>query len=239
MSRAASCYSSARASNGRVWHAARHAERLARDAGVLGLGDVDERAVLALLRELARPTLDGPALKLRVEAQPDARLGIRLLGTTTSIGDEPSTWRCVAASIQHPGASPGSSAKRSDRSLYDAAFAAAREAGVDEALLFDAADCLVEGTRTNVIVVRRDGAVVTPPLTSGAQRGIARGLLLERVSSLHEEMVRRAELDTAQELLAINAVRGVCPVIGFDGRPVGHGKPGPWAERFAAALRDD
>ena len=239
MIRGAGCDSSARACNGRVWHAERHAQRLARDARLLGLGALDTAGVLALLHELALSTCDRPDAKVRVEAQADALLGVRLAGTSSPIGDEEPTWRCVAAAVVHPGASPTSSAKRSDRSLYEAAFATAREADVDEALLFDAAGRLVEGTRSNVIVVGRDGAVVTPALACGAQDGIARSLLLERVPLLREAEVSRAQLAAAREILATNAVRGVRPVIALDGRPVGDGKPGPWSQRLDLLLEED
>jgi branched-chain amino acid aminotransferase len=235
--RGAGCYSSARACNGRVWHAERHAQRLARDARLLGLGALDTAGVLVLLHELALSTCNGPDAKVRVEAQADALLGVRLAGTSTPIGDEAPTWRCVAAAVVHPGASPTSSAKRSDRSLYEAAFAAARQADVDEALLFDAAGRLVEGTRSNVIVVGPDGVPVTPALACGAQAGVARSLLLERVPLLREAEVSRAELTAAREILATNAVRGVRPVIALDGRPVGDGQPGPWAVRLDHAFR--
>ncbi len=239
MIRGGGCYSSARARGGRVWHAERHAQRLARDAHLLALGEVDLAGVLALLHELALPTREGPDTKIRVEVQRDAALGIRLVGTSSPIRDEALTWRCVTAAVAHPGASPTSGVKRSDRSLYEVAFATAREAGVDEALLFDAAGRLVEGTRSNVIVVHRDGAIVTPPIESGAQAGIARGLLLERVPLLREAVVSRKELGAAREILATNAVRGVRPVLAFDGLPVGDGEPGPWAARLEHAfLRD-
>jgi branched-subunit amino acid aminotransferase/4-amino-4-deoxychorismate lyase len=236
---APSCYSSARARGGQVWHAARHAARLARDARLLGLGDVDEAAVLALLRDLARPTRDGPDLKIRVEAQADARLGVQLGATTSPIGIETSAWRCATATVIHPGASPISSAKRSERSLYEAALASASEPSIDELLLFDAVDRLVEGTRTNLIVVRRDGSLVTPPLACGPQAGVARGLLIERVPLLGEAEISRDDVAAAREILATNAVRGVLPVIEWDGRPVGAGEPGPWGARLAAALQDD
>jgi branched-subunit amino acid aminotransferase/4-amino-4-deoxychorismate lyase len=239
VSAAAGCYSSTRACGGRVWHAERHAHRLARDARLLGLGEVDTAGVLALLDALALPTRDGPDAKLRVVAQPDASRGILLSGASSPIGDEPPTWRCVAAAVVHPGASPTSSAKAGDRSLFEAAFATAREACVEEALLFDAADRLVEGTRSNVIVVDRDGALVTPPLACGAQAGVTRSLLLERVPLLREAAVPRAELAAAREILATNAVRGVRAVIALDGRPVADGMPGPWAARLDHAFRRD
>jgi branched-subunit amino acid aminotransferase/4-amino-4-deoxychorismate lyase len=237
--RGAGCYSSTRACGGRAWHAERHVRRLARDARLLGFGEVDASAALELLRALARPTRDGADLKVRVDAQPDAVLGVRVSGASSPIGDEAPTWRCVAAAVVHPGASPTSSAKRSDRALFEAAFAAAREAGVDETLLFDVADRLVEGSRSNVIVVGRDGALVTPALDCGAQAGIARTLLLERIPQLREAVVSRTELNAAREILAINAVRGVRPVIEFDGRAIGDCMPGPWAARLDRAFRRD
>jgi D-alanine transaminase len=64
-------------------------------------------------------------------------------------------------------------------------------------------------------------------------------LLLERVRLLSEAEIPRHEVAAAQEILATNAVRGVLPVIEWDGRPVGGGSPGPWAARLAAALEDD
>lgn len=239
MSGPTGCYSSARACHGRVWHAERHARRLARDARLLGLGQLDTAGVLELLHQLALPTRGGPDAKLRVDAQPDAHLGIRLSATSTPIGDEAPAWRCVAAAVTHPGASPISSVKGRDRSLFEAAFAGARETGADEALLFDAAGRLVEGTRSNLIVVRRDGSVVTPSLACGAQAGIARAILLEQLPLLREAEVSRDELATAREILATNAVRGVRPVIALDGHPVGDGRPGPWSARLDHAFHGD
>ena len=37
----------------------------------------------------------------------------------------------------------------------------------------------------------------------------------------------------------MNAVRGALPITRLEGRPVGDGKPGPWARRLAAALEAD
>jgi D-alanine transaminase len=69
--------------------------------------------------------------------------------------------------------------------------------------------------------------------------GVARAVALERVSALGERDVARAELATATEIIALNAVRGARPITRLDGRPVGDGRPGPWWRRCEAALADD
>ena len=232
------CYTSARATHGRVWHAALHAQRLARDARLLGLGEIDPAEVLRMLAELAAPTRAGGDAKLRIEARREAGR-LRLVGACQPLDPDPPAWRAVSAPCRHAGASPTSRAKTTARARYEEALEAARRAGVDEALLFDATGFLVEGGRTNLLVERSDGALVTPPLARGAQAGVARQVLLERVPALCEADVAAAELASAREILATNAVRGVRPIVVLDGRAVGHGCPGRWAEQLARAFQLD
>jgi len=232
------CYTGARAMNGRVWHAALHARRLVRDAQLLGLGEIDPADVLRALAELAAPTRGGGDAKLRIEARREAG-ALRLLGTRQPLGPDPSAWRAVSAARRHAGASPTSRAKTTARAFYEEALDAAHSAGTDEALLFDAEGFLVEGARTSLVVAHSDGALLTPPLARGAQAGVARQLLLERIAELREGDVDAAALRAASEILAVNAVRGVRPIVALDGRPVARGRPGEWAESLARAfLRD-
>jgi D-alanine transaminase len=116
---------------------------------------------------------------------------------------------------------------------------AARDAGSDEALLVDAAGRLIEGARTNAIIVDAAGGLSTPPLALGAVAGIAREVLLERVPELVERIVLEAELRHAREIIAVNAVRGARPIVRLDDAPVGNGRPGPWARRLDEALMGD
>jgi branched-subunit amino acid aminotransferase/4-amino-4-deoxychorismate lyase len=231
------CYTSARASAGRVWHAPLHARRLARDAKLLGIGDVDQALVRRLLEELAAPSRAGGDLKVRVEAQRDAVTGVRLRGAAAAVEPDRATWRAIAAREPHPGPSPTSRCKTTERRCYDAALAEARAAGADEALLFDRAGFLVEGARTNVVVVCADGSLRTPPLARGGQAGVAREVLLGEVAELHEADVERAELASAREVIAVNAVRPARAITSLDGHPLGAaGRPGPWAERLGRLL---
>ena len=231
------CFTSARASGGRAWYAARHARRLARDAQLLGLGEIEPGLALRLLDELAAPTRGGGGdLKLRLEAWRDPDGAPRLRGSARVLEEDAPTWRAIVAPAPHPGPTATSTAKTTDRSLYDAALAAARAAEADEALLCDAAGFLVEGARTNLVVALADGSLVTPPLARGAQAGVAREILLEHVAELREAEVSRAALASARELIAVNAVRGARAITSLDGRPLGDGQPGPWSARLDRAL---
>jgi branched-subunit amino acid aminotransferase/4-amino-4-deoxychorismate lyase len=233
------CYTGARASGGRVWHAERHARRLARDARLLGLGELDEASVLRLLDELAAPSRVGGELKIRIEAHRDAATGVRIRGAATALDPDRAPWRAIAAREPHPGASPTSRAKTTDRRIFEAALAAARAAGADEALFFDAGGFLVEGGRTSIVVVCADGGLRTPPLSRGGQAGIAREILLESVDELREADVTRAELASAREVVAVNAVRPARAVTSLDGHPLGvSARAGPWADRLGRMLSD-
>jgi D-alanine transaminase len=69
--------------------------------------------------------------------------------------------------------------------------------------------------------------------------GIARDVALARVAGIEEREIAAAELRSAREIVALNAVRGAKPITRVDGAPVGDGRPGAWAERLAAALAED
>lgn len=74
---------------------------------------------------------------------------------------------------------PTAGIKTTSRAAWSLGFAAAREAGADDALFFNERDEVCETSRANVVAFL-DGALVTPPENSGALPGIARAVLLER-----------------------------------------------------------
>lgn len=240
MSPPTGCYTTARVVRGKVRHLERHVARLARDARVLGFGVPGaEWLRRALIEHAGRsfPDDDG-VIRLELRSAGDGEPP-RLVATARGLGAEPASWRAVVAKTPHPGSSAWSACKTTERSCYDRAQGEARVAGVDEVLLADAGGQLVEGARTNLFVVGADGVLRTPPLARGAQAGIARTILLERVAELAEADVAVAELAAARELVVGNAVRGARPVLSVDGRPIGDGRPGPWSARLDAALDAD
>jgi para-aminobenzoate synthetase / 4-amino-4-deoxychorismate lyase len=232
------CYTGARASGGRVWHLERHVERLVRDARLLGLGALDVADVRRRREALAAPTRGGPDRKLRLAVEPAEDGSLCWWGSATELGADGPTWSAITAPAPHPGASPLSSAQTTERAGFEAALAAARAAGADEALLCDAAGRLVEGARTNLVVALADGRLATPPLACGAQAGVARAIALGAIAELVERDVARDTLGAARELVAINAVRGARAIVRLDGAPIADGRPGRWAERLGRLLED-
>ncbi|MGH8019933.1 MAG: aminotransferase class IV, partial [Opitutaceae bacterium] len=90
---------------------------------------------------------------------------------------------------------------------------AAQAAGCDEALFVDSGGRVLEGSTSNVFVVK-DGAVLTPALDQGILRGIARSRVLQLLA---KEIVREGVVPTpllfeADDVFVSNSLLGVMPV---------------------------
>ena len=233
------CYTAARYEGGRVRHGLRHARRLRRDACALGLESPAEDALLEALVAIGREAFGDGAGVVRLALREGAAGGLPV-GDSRALGREPSVWRAIRFAERHPGTAGGApGAKREAVGLYARAREAATDAGVDEALLADGDGRLVEGARTNLFVVGRDGALVTPPVSSGAVAGVAREIVLEQVPEAREAEIGPEGLARALEIVCVNAVRGACRVATVDGLPVGAGGASAWSERLHALLRSD
>jgi D-alanine transaminase len=227
------CYTTGRFHVGRIWLGERVAARLVRDARALGLGEHDPREVEACLLAAGRTSFGaGGEGVVRLEA----RAGGELVASTRPLGPEPATWRAITARVVHPGPGPAPGAKRAEVSELASARAEAQAAGVDEALLFDAAGRLVEGARTNLALALESGRFALPPAARGAVRGVALEAALAAGVALVERDFTRAECLAAREIVATNAVRGARPIVALDAAPVGDGRPGPLCAALAAAL---
>ncbi|HEY8122781.1 MAG TPA: aminotransferase class IV [Myxococcota bacterium] len=231
-----SCYTTARWSGVRVTLGRRAAERLARDAAALGLGAVDAERALAELVRLGSYRFGAAQGIVRLEARRDERGALALTGTTRALGPERRAWSAVSAA--HAGPHPRAPGAKLTRPDIEAAREAIQAAHADEALLFDASGRLVEGARANLIVVREDGALLTPALALGGVRGLALALLRETLPEIAEAELTRDDLACAAELIAVNSVRGAKPIAQLDGAAIGRvPAPGPVCERLAAILR--
>jgi branched-chain amino acid aminotransferase len=117
---------------------------------------------------------------------------------------------------------------------------AASERGADEALILNAQGEIVEGTTSNVFLVR-DGGLVTPPDEAGLLAGITRGKVFELAQKLGIACELRtflpAELASADEAFITSSIRELVPVVAADGAPAGGGKPGPLTLGLLAAYR--
>jgi branched-subunit amino acid aminotransferase/4-amino-4-deoxychorismate lyase len=230
------CFTSVRIQAGRARFAERHLRRLQRGARDLRLGSVDPAAVVRALSELSEAAFpDGEGIvRLQISRNADAQL--HLVGVPRCLGNERPEWSAVTSPLPHSGAVLPGGHKLTNRLVLGLAAEIAREAGADEALLFDAADRLVEGSRSNLLVVTREGTPATPPEELGAVAGIALEVVVERVPEVRRQPIARVELPGAREIVALNAVRGARPITRLDGRPVAEGRPGPWAARLGEAL---
>jgi branched-subunit amino acid aminotransferase/4-amino-4-deoxychorismate lyase len=232
-------YSSARVERGRVRFLERHVARLVRAAAELRLPALDPELARRGFLELAAAAFGAGPGVVRLQISRDGDGALHVVGVPRALGPEPGAWSAVRVRLQRagPGAAPG--LKATGRLELALAREAAAAAGADEALLIDARGRLLEGARSNVVVVSRDGAAATPPVSLGLVAGIARDVALERVPGIEERAISEAELSAAGEIVAVNAVRGARPVVRLDGAPVGGGRPGAWAGRLAAALAED
>ncbi|MDJ0852152.1 MAG: aminotransferase class IV [Myxococcota bacterium] len=233
------CYTSARVTAGRPRFPDRHAARLVRASAELGLGDLDPELVHRALAELAEAAFGTGDGVVRLQASRDGAGRLHVVGVPRPLGHEPAEWTAIVVSLPHEGGGLAAGLKVSSRLTMALAGDAAREAGVDEALLLDGGGQLVEGSRCNVFVGDATGRLLTPPLAAGAVAGIARGLVIERVPGVEERPIPLAALRDAREIVAANAVRGAAPIVRLDGAAVGSGRPGPWAERLGEALARD
>jgi branched-subunit amino acid aminotransferase/4-amino-4-deoxychorismate lyase len=226
------CYTTARIRSGRALWADRHARRLERDARRLEIGEVDPEQVLRVLTELGRAAFGPGEGIVRVQASRSSRGKLHLVGIPRELGPEPRRWAARTAPFPHQGPMPWSGAKVTSHLLTALAAASAREAGLDEALLLDSHGYLVEGARSNLVLVGPTGTPATPDLARGGVAGIAREILCERVALLERRDIVGTEVGQARELIAVNAVRGARPIVRVDGSDVANGEPGPWARRL-------
>lgn len=142
-----------------------------------------------------------------------------------------------------------------------------RERGLDLALSFDAAGFLAEAAISNVCLIcraertppdclDRDGGApadgVRHPDNSGVRLVVPEfshalpGTTILRIIELLEPLmpvevrkVREAEIFTALEMLQTGTTVDCAAITSYEGRPVGTGRPGPWATRIRQMLAQD
>jgi branched-chain amino acid aminotransferase len=123
---------------------------------------------------------------------------------------------------------------------YASSILAKREAklgGYDEAILLDTSGHVTEGSGANVFIVRQ-GALVTPPLSSSILAGITRDTVMtlarEEGIPVIEASITRDELWLADEAFFTGTAAELTPIREVDDRAIGEGKPGPITKRLQA-----
>jgi branched-chain amino acid aminotransferase len=146
------------------------------------------------------------------------------------------TFRTVRATD----ATPAAGAKVANYLTSVLAIREARKQGASEAFIIDGRGRVLEGTTSNVFLVK-SGTLVTAPEESGILSGITRAYLLKAAEQLGVKIeirdIHEEELLEADELFISSTLREVLPVVRLDGRSVGSGKPGPVTGKIHVEFR--
>ena len=143
--------------------------------------------------------------RIRIELAPDGALSF----TSRPFAADRRTWRVSLSSGPVASQDRFLFHKTTIRAIHDAALAGARAVGCDEAVLWNERGELTEGTRTN-LVLEIGGERLTPARESGLLAGVFRQSLLER-KKVRETVLHKVDLERANRVLLINALRGWIP----------------------------
>lgn len=113
----------------------------------------------------------------------------------------------------------------------------ALDAGAKDAWLVEDG-FVTEGTSNNAYIVTEDGKIVTRALSNKILHGITRKAVLalaeETGLTFEERSFTPEEASQAKEAFITSATTFVTPVVRFNEKPIGDGKPGPVAKRLRA-----
>jgi branched-chain amino acid aminotransferase len=113
----------------------------------------------------------------------------------------------------------------------------AKQRGALEALVLGKGGQILEGTSSNIFIVK-EGGVRTPEPQPGILVGITRATVLRAAAdqgiAVEEGEVRPEDLFSADEAFITSSIREVMPVVSAEGRAIGAGIPGPVTKRLHA-----
>ncbi|AMO54721.1 branched-chain amino acid aminotransferase [Endozoicomonas montiporae] len=111
----------------------------------------------------------------------------------------------------------------------------ALDSGCEEALLLDNEGYVAEGSGENIFIVKDDGILYTPELTSCLE-GITRDTIIRFAQHLglevREKRITRDEVYVAEEAFFTGTAAEVLPIREHDGRVIGSGRRGPVTEKL-------
>ena len=123
----------------------------------------------------------------------------------------------------------------------------AKDHGADNGIFIDERGMVAEGSNMNVAFVTRERVLRHPRFDS-----ILSGLTVQRVLQLARRLVEQGDLKdikvadvsveegrAAAEMMLTGSSIKIAPVVQWDGRPIGDGKPGPIAKKLLDLWRED
>jgi 4-amino-4-deoxychorismate lyase len=122
----------------------------------------------------------------------------------------------------------------------------AKEAGLDNGVFIDEAGFVGESSNMNVAFVTQDGVLrhpkferVLPGCTSLRLLDLARSLVGRTVAGVEVCDIPVADARAAREMLLLGSSVKVAPIVEWDGKPIGNGKPGPIAKALLDLMEED
>ena len=123
----------------------------------------------------------------------------------------------------------------------------AKEAGLDNGVFIDEAGFVGESSNMNVAFVTQDGVLrhpkferVLPGCTSLRLLDLARSLASRGVVNGVEVCdIPVADARAAREMVLLGSSVKVAPIVEWDGKPIGNGKPGPIAKALLDLMEED
>jgi para-aminobenzoate synthetase/4-amino-4-deoxychorismate lyase len=98
--------------------------------------------------------------------------------------------------------------KTTHRELYESQFAKCRDDGFDEVIFLNERGEVTEGAISNIFI-RREGELLTPPLSAGVLPGIFRRHILETDATAKERTLTLEDLESADAMYLCNSLRGM------------------------------
>ena len=198
----------------------KHYVRLAKGAVALGLTKPDKEQVYqAVLGVMTRNDFSDGKCRLRITvlaANPEQKVIVTAAGLT--VRDPLST--CVVATSRVNEFSHLVGIKSTCYASNLIELQLAQKAGADEAIMLNSRGELCEGVTSNVFIVK-DGALLTPPLTSGCLPGVTRETVLELCEALQievkEEELSLSDLFACDEAFLTSSLREVQSIASVDG----------------------
>lgn len=176
----------------------RHLERFGSSARYFGI-PFDAASVRATLEELAHGVKE--CSKVRLMLSSDGTMATEI--EQISVGDKPAGHFIDFAATPIDSTDPFLYHKTSNREVYGRELE--KRPDCMDVIFVNEKEEVTEGANNN-IVIRKDGLLVTPPLTSGLLPGTFRAQLLE-AGEIAEQIIMRSDLERADEIYLINSVR--------------------------------
>ncbi len=225
-----------RASNGHALHWPLHYKKLQHDCTALGIACPDFELLSAELNDLLAQHPDGVVKLIVTRGEgtrgyaPSMQSMPARIWDASPIPDYPADWArygikarlCQLRLSQQPRLAGIKHLNRLENVLAAAEW---DDAGIAEGVLLDASGNVIEGTRSNLFMVR-NGALLTPDLSRCGVAGVQRERVMEW-AAIHKVScrVRQFQLDellTADEVFLVNSIIGLWPVRELQNRTWSH-----------------